>query len=96
MLHDRGGEDDVLPVIFHIPRASAAAPSTDELLTDDAPVSWDAFQGLSGQGDRVRPCGQALAGCHATVGSVYEKEQDFETDWGGMWPKEARRFVHAN
>ncbi|MCM2412703.1 hypothetical protein [Streptomyces sp. RKAG290] len=47
MLHVRGGEDDVLPVIFHISRAldcRAFDCSTGELLTDDAPASWNAFQ----------------------------------------------------
>jgi hypothetical protein len=47
MLHVRGGEDDVLPVIFHSSRALGCRPfdcSTGELLTDDAQTSWNAFQ----------------------------------------------------
>ncbi|MGW3322126.1 hypothetical protein [Streptomyces virginiae] len=49
MLHVRGGEDDVLPVIFHISRAldcRAYDCSTGELLTDAAPAGWNAFQAL--------------------------------------------------
>ncbi|MEU5093178.1 hypothetical protein [Streptomyces sp. NPDC020996] len=47
MLHVRGGEDDVLPVIFHVSRALGCRPfdcSTGELLADDAPAGWTAFQ----------------------------------------------------
>lgn len=47
MLHVRGGEDDVIPVIFQIARALGCRPfdcSTGELLTDDSPAGWTAFQ----------------------------------------------------
>ncbi|CAL9600234.1 hypothetical protein SUDANB6_05436 [Streptomyces sp. enrichment culture] len=47
MLHVRGGEDDVLPVIFRISRALGCRPfdcSNGELLADDAQASWNAFQ----------------------------------------------------
>ncbi|WP_234323449.1 hypothetical protein [Streptomyces sp. NRRL F-2580] len=47
MLHVRGGEDDVLPLIFRISQALGCRPfdcSTGDLLTEDAPNSWPAFQ----------------------------------------------------
>ncbi len=47
MLHVRGGEDDVLPVIFRIPRALGCRPfdcSNGELLAVDAQASWNAFR----------------------------------------------------
>ncbi|MFF3250127.1 hypothetical protein ACFYWP_03765 [Actinacidiphila glaucinigra] len=47
MLHVRGGEDDVLPVIFRVSRAMGCRPldcSDGELLREDDPRSWQAFQ----------------------------------------------------
>ncbi|WP_234471228.1 hypothetical protein [Streptomyces sp. MBT70] len=47
MLHVRGGEDDVLPVVFRISRALGCHPfgcSNGELLADDAQAGWNAFQ----------------------------------------------------
>ncbi|MFJ5938794.1 hypothetical protein [Streptomyces sp. NPDC093071] len=47
MLHVRGRENDVLPVIFHISRTLGCRPfdcSTGELLKDEASSSWAGFQ----------------------------------------------------
>ncbi|MFI0203864.1 MULTISPECIES: hypothetical protein [Streptomyces] len=47
MLHVRGGENDVLPVIFRVSRALGCRPvdcSNGELLADDAQASGYVFQ----------------------------------------------------
>lgn len=66
MLHVRGDEDDVLPVIFRISKALGCRPvdcSNGELLADDAQAGWRAFRSFRDRTVASDPLGGPRRNC---------------------------------